>query len=529
MSENQHARADKRQRTTLGANAVPAAEWRKFHKVTPVADAGTIWLAILGFVFYGAVDLLENGLSNLVGQAVELITLGRIAIGVGIIVLVSLIMVGIGAIMWRFKSFAVIESGIHFRRGVIFKEYDHMRWDRIQSVEVQQRLFGRLFGYGSVKIEAAGYDEDALDLGLLTKDDCALLRAEILRGLDNVRAGLPVRAHNPEVVGTDEPVAGVGTDHATSPGAITEPESTGVPDAERTIYTLPNGRLVVATLLSGEFIWALSIVIFLIVVDYLARDTDTDLFVPMFIAFASGVWPVVKMILHSLNTVTAISRNGLRSRAGLTELVTRTLPPTRIHAVRLKQPMLWRRKNWWRIELTIAGTSAEELLEPRAQVMPVGTIDDTLRVLHAIFPTLGSDDDAELIREAMSGFGVGCFMGNPPSSAKWLDPLGRKARGYYLNERIFMTREGRWSRTVDIVFQDHTQSTTIAQGPIQRRLGLATVRNDLLLGTVDAHVTNFSVDEMMQLLEKQDELTKRARAVGVSESVEDWKVRMFGA
>lgn len=184
MSENQHARADKRQRTTLGANAVPAAEWRKFHKVTPVADAGTIWLAILGFVFYGAVDLLENGLSNLVGQAVELITLGRIAIGVGIIVLVSLIMVGIGAIMWRFKSFAVIESGIHFRRGVIFKEYDHMRWDRIQSVEVQQRLFGRLFGYGSVKIEAAGYDEDALDLGLLTKDDCALLRAEILRGLD---------------------------------------------------------------------------------------------------------------------------------------------------------------------------------------------------------------------------------------------------------------------------------------------------------------------------------------------------------
>lgn len=191
--------------------------------------------------------------------------------------------------------------------------------------------------------------------------------------------------------------------------------------------------------------------------------------------------------------------------------------------------MLWRRKNWWRIELTIAGTSAEELLEPRAQVMPVGTIDDTLRVLHAIFPTLGSDDDAELIREAMSGFGVGRFMGNPPPSAKWLDPLGRKARGYYLNERIFMTREGRWSRTVDIVFQDHTQSTTIAQGPIQRRLGLATVRNDLLLGTVDAHVTNFSVDEMMQLLEKQDELTKRARAVGVSESVEDWKVRMFGA
>lgn len=553
MSESQLSKKEQRklnrEQSKLGANAVPADEWRKFHKVTPVADMGAVWLGILGAAVYTFFDLLESGLTNFFGDVVELITPGRIAIGLGVIVLLSLIMVGIGAIVWKFKSFAVIESGIHFRKGVIFKSYDHMRWDRIQSVEVEQRLFGRLFGYGSVKVEAAGFGEDALDLGLLTMKDCGLLRKEILRGLDNARAGRPIRDANLQVVGTDDDATAAELALVNAPvdsgvghsAAVPAPQggtpASGQPeipvfdpdDLEKDIkiFELPTGRLLGATMLSENFIVAVLIIAFLIVITYLTRNQDTSFFVPMLIAFVSGVWPVIKNIFKSYGAKTYISENGLRSRSGLTKLVTRTLPPSRIHAVRIKQNLLWRRKDWWTMDLTIAGTSIEDLIELQAPVMPVGTPQEALRVLHTIFPTLGSEDDAALIHEAMKGYGVGQFMGNPPKSGKWLDPIGRKARGYYLNERIFITREGRWSRTVDILFQDHTQSTTIAQGPIQRKLGLATLRNDLLLGAVDGHVTNFGLEEMKDLLEKQNELTKRARAIKVSETVEDWKARLF--
>lgn len=548
------ARQLKREQSKLGASAVPTDEWRKFHKVTPVADMGTIWLGILGAGVYIFFDLLESGLSNFFGDVVELITPGRLAIGIGVIVVLSLLMWGMGAIVWKFKSFAVIESGIHFRRGVIFKKYDHMRWDRIQSVEVEQRLFGRLFGFGSVKVEAAGFSEDALDLGLLTMKDCALLRKEILRGLDNARAGRPIREANPEVVGTEDEATSAELAMADAPvDAAVQAPGSGVPSAQAArsqatesfdeddvpvfdpddlesdiqIYELPTKRLLGSVILSGGFFYSVGLIIFLVVIALLTRDSEISLFIPMLFAFTTGVWPVIKNIFKSYAAKTFISENGLRSRSGLTKLVTRTLPPSRIHAVRVKQNLLWRRKDWWKIELTIAGTSVEDLLDAQAPVMPVGTVEETLRVLHTIFPTLGSDDDAALIHEAMKGYGDGRFMHAPPTSGKWLDPIARKGRGYHVNERVFVAREGRFSRTVDILFQDHTQSTTITQGPIQRKLGLATVRNDILLGASDARVDNFGLEEMKALLEKQYELTKRARSVGVSESVEDWKARLF--
>ena len=63
-----------------------------------------------------------------------------------------------------------------------------------------------------------------------------------------------------------------------------------------------------------------------------------------------------------------------------------------------------------------------------------------------------------------------------PAAARWLDALGWRRRAAVLTPRALLSRSGRWTRVVEIVPLERTQSLGVAQGPVQRRLGLATVR-----------------------------------------------------
>lgn len=108
-------------------------------------------------------------------------------IGVGILLGLTAIFVGVSAVMWRHKSYAIVPSGVHYRNGIVMKKYQHVRWDRVQSVEVEQRLFARIFGFGAVKVDAAGFAEDPVELGLLPLDQCRVLREEILASLAKAR------------------------------------------------------------------------------------------------------------------------------------------------------------------------------------------------------------------------------------------------------------------------------------------------------------------------------------------------------
>uniref|UniRef100_UPI0028899761 PH domain-containing protein n=1 Tax=Trueperella bernardiae TaxID=59561 RepID=UPI0028899761 len=185
--------SDKR---TLG-ESVPEGAWRKFHKVTPLANGGVLWVALAIFLYNILQSLLEDGVDEL-RDAASHITLMWILIAAGALVLLTIVVVVCSWVVWRFASFAVVDSGIHHRSGVLIKRHKHMRWDRVQSVEVEQKIFGRIFGFGSVKVESAGSDE-GITLGLLTMADCAALRKEVLQGLANARAGRPIGLANDAV------------------------------------------------------------------------------------------------------------------------------------------------------------------------------------------------------------------------------------------------------------------------------------------------------------------------------------------
>ena len=73
-----------------------------------------------------------------------------------------------------------------------------------------------------------------------------------------------------------------------------------------------------------------------------------------------------------------------------------------------------------------------------------------------------------------------------PASAGWLDPFGWRSLGVGADDRVLVTRTGRFTRVTDVVLHEKLQSVRMSQGPLQRRLGLASVHLDTTPGPVNA-------------------------------------------
>ncbi|MDV6238579.1 PH domain-containing protein [Trueperella bernardiae] len=88
-----------------------------------------------------------------------------------------------------------------------------------------------------------------------------------------------------------------------------------------------------------------------------------------------------------------------------------------------------------------------------------------------------------------------------------------------------MFRRGRFGRRVMFVWQDHTQSVKMKQGPIQRRLGLGEIELDLVSFASATH-KNMAVSDVERMVWVENELSAQARHVGVSESIDTWRERV---
>ncbi|WP_406716460.1 PH domain-containing protein [Trueperella pyogenes] len=522
------------EKRSLG-KSVPASEWRQFHKVTPLAKGGMVWIVFAIAVYNIIQQILEGGVRGF-GDFIEKLTwLIGLAIFGGLILL-TLLVILFSWVSWKFQSFAIVDSGIHKRAGVIMKNHAHMRWDRIQSVEVEQRLFGRIFGFGSVKVESAG-SEPAIELGLLSMEDCATLRKEVLAGLANARAGRPVRMGlaGHDAVGHEggELVPGAGEvdgvvdcaqPFAQTPHVIPvyDPDDT---ENDRLIFELPTARLVGSSFLTAGTILAL---IGLAASIVLSIWSEVSL-IAIIIFIGGAIISVVKSALGAYGTKVYISENGLRVRSGLTKLTTRSMPPARLHAIELHRPILWRWKDWWQVTATLAGGNGAESIDDAIRagiIVPVGSREEALRMLWTMLPDAGTDDDATLIHDALDGLGTGRFFLSAPGRAKWFDPITYKSRGVCLTPQVAVLRRGRFSRKVTFVWQDHTQSLRMSQGPIQRLLKLGDIRVDMVNLQGNTRHKNMAIDEVERIIWVENDLTSRARHVGVSETIEQWRERV---
>lgn len=539
--------------------SVPEDAWRRFHKVTPLASGGALGIILVVLVYNILQSVLKDGLADL-REVASHITVVVVLIAVGALLALVVFVVLVAWVVWRFQSFAVVDSGIHKRSGIILKSHTHMRWDRVQTVEVEQRLFGRIFGFGSVKVEAAG-SEPGIELGLLTMADCAALRKEILRGLANARAGRPIGFSNDAVAPADiapaevaprdssgEPAAAPGVGEPAGAGAHHEPGFSAAPgeagaehgapgvepvipvfdpddtENDQLIFEMPTARLVASQFLGPTFIATVAATALTLVTSMWLEHT---IIAAIFI-IGGALFTFVSDSLERYGTKVYISSNGLRVRSGLTTLTTRSMPPTRLHAIELRRPILWRWKDWWSVEATLAGASGLDSSgdSPSSElIIPAGSREEALRVLWTMLPDGGTDDDAALIRDALDGFGTGRFFLSSPDRAKWFDPITYRSRGICLTPKVAVFRRGRFGRRVMFVWQDHTQSMSMSQGPIQRRLGLGAIKLDLVSAASATH-KNMDVAEVERMVWIENDLASRARHAGVSESIEAWRERV---
>jgi putative membrane protein len=168
----------------------------------------------------------------------------------------------------------------------------------------------------------------------------------------------------------------------------------------------------------------------------------------------------------------AESPDGLRLRSGLTSTQAQTVPPGRVHAVEYEQPLLWRSRDWVRVQITIAGASSSEDGQQGGQT---GTL----------LPVAPREVAEAVVERILPGLGVSTMEWTPaPSRIRWVAWIQWRNLAVAANDRAFAARRGRIVRRLAIVPHARTQSVHLVQGPLQRYLDVATVSVDVAPGPV---------------------------------------------
>jgi uncharacterized membrane protein YdbT with pleckstrin-like domain len=115
------------------------------------------WRAILGFY-------LQWALVGLVGGAIAaLVTLIGGGVEVGIVVLVVVAFIVLGAVVGLVKriatTYSITNQRLHIKRGIIARRIQQTRIERVQNVHITQSVAERILQVGKVDFDTAGTDD----------------------------------------------------------------------------------------------------------------------------------------------------------------------------------------------------------------------------------------------------------------------------------------------------------------------------------------------------------------------------------
>lgn len=494
-----------------------AVEWRRMHPVTPAVKGWKVLVALLAIVAFQAADDLQELVEWLGGRAWLFL--------VGVIVLIALIGFGYSALAWRMTRYAITDDAVHLRSGIVFRQQRQARLDRLQAVDVVQPLLARILGLAELRLEVAGGAGSAVSLAFLREAEAEQLRAELLARAAGVHrphqrtaamasASSPTSSDSPP--SPDSPVTtALGPDAA---GAASFPAADAADPGlapvapERPVYEVPVGRLLLSTLLSSGTIWLFAVIVAVtVMIATSGRFESALVLLPAVFGVVSYVW---SRFNRGANFRAAISPDGIRLRHGLTEARAQTVPPGRVQAVQITQGLLWRRADWWRVEVNVAGygTGNDGQQAAETVLLPVGTRDDALLALWLVLPDLGTTDPRALIEAGLAGRTGDQGYAVAPRRSRWLDPIGWRRHGVAVSDRALLLRSGVLLRRLVVVPHERTQSLGLAQGPLERRLGLATFQVHSTPGPVTPRVDHLDARVAAGLLDEQATRARTARA-----------------
>lgn len=416
---------------------------RRLHPVTPFRRA---WAPVAVVVGWAAHD------PNQAQEQLTRLTTTALLIVLAVVVSAASLY---GFLSWWFTHFAVTDSELRIRTGLLFRRTAHIRLERLQAVDMTRPLLARIAGVAKLRLDVVGADKKD-ELAFLGESEARALRAELL-----------ARA------------AGFAPETAHEVGEAPARELLGVPPRE----------LAVALILTGATWGALA----------------AALVVPPFLWLAThSVWTVLATGVPLLGAAGASSAgrfvgeydwtvgespDGLRIDHGLLDRTHETVPPGRVQTVRIVEPLLWRRRGWVRVELDVAG-SANSVLVP---VAPRAMAE---AVIARVLPNTEVPATAALSR--------------PPRRAGRCLPLWWRGYGIAVTDTVFVARHGLLRRSVALVPHAKVQSVRLTQGPWKRLWRLADVHVDTGAGkTVTARLRD--AQEAAELLRGQAERSRTGR------------------
>ena len=140
---------------------------RRLHPVTPLRRAWAPVAIIVGWAFHDP-DGTQRRLSELTATT---LALGATAVVVGGALY--------GFLSWWFTHYAVTDTELRIRTGLLFRRTAHIRLDRLQAVDMTQPLAARLVGVTKLKLDVIGTEKKD-ELAYLDERHAAALRAELL-------------------------------------------------------------------------------------------------------------------------------------------------------------------------------------------------------------------------------------------------------------------------------------------------------------------------------------------------------------
>ncbi len=473
-------------------------EWHRLHPLTPVLRGGLFLIVVMGIVIANLRDRLITwflpGLAEWEqyegGDPVDYVWQNNLWLLAGLVVLgVLVILLGVFWLSWRFHTFRITGDDVEVRSGVLFRTQRRAPLDRVQGVNLTRPMVARLLGAAKLEVVGAGMDAN-VKLEYLSTANAEAVRADILRLASGRRlSAARDAAAAAERRGVPLTRAAAGAVSAGITGLIDGVDADATEPAS--VVHIPTGRLIASHLLSSTTIWLLVMLAAVIAGSIVGTPWALFTIVPMLLGFGA-YW--FRSITRSLRYSIAPTSSGVRITFGLFTTVTETLPPGRVHAFEVYQPLSWRPFGWWAIRVNrLSGRSATDTqAQQLAEVLPVGDVADVERVLRLFLPDLTHDEAVALIDDGMRGPRREDRDGDPytttPRRGWWLRPLSWRRNGLLLTRGMLLLRRGMLRRALVILPLARLQSVRISQGPVDRALRVANLTGHTVLGQVSGAV-----------------------------------------
>ncbi len=431
----------------------PGADGRRHrtHPISPVlSGARQAGIVIVLLVAFGQ-DSLWAAARETGGLVGAILLVLAVAVVAGLVIVVNVL-------VWlRTEYFFDAAGNFGVDSGLFMRQERRLALSRLQSVDVVRPLLGRLVGMAQVRVEMAGGDESRVILSYLPEGRAQGLRAEILArsaGLD------PATAEAPEHV----------------------------------LVVVPAKDLIVSLALRSETIALLVVSVVVVGVSVASAGIGG-----LGVLVLTGGLPAVSVFTQFtrfFGFTLAQSPDGLRLRHGLASVASQTVPPGRVQAVELVEPLLWRRRGWVRVNLNLAGSPSSEGADVETVLVPVAPKE----VAHA------------LVAQVLEGVDVGAIpLAAAPPRVRVRAPFQWRRLAAGATDQVFVARQGWLTSRVAVIPHARTQSVGITQGPWQRRLGVATVQVDTTPGPVTVTALHRDVDEAVAMAIAQLERSASAR------------------